>query len=112
MVFIQMFGGKSKRLTGKFGGDKYGANERGRAEDRRYHRECKLAAERKSSRREGRHCAQEALVVETNVDFVGSGSLPKSRDSFVTEDGNTRVTIRYNAVGMAVCAFIRPAGHR
>jgi hypothetical protein len=32
-------------------------------------------------------------------------------DSFLTDDGNTRVTIRYNADGMAVCAHIRPAGY-
>lgn len=110
MVFIQLVGGKIKRIKGKLGGDKFGANERGRAEDRRYHRECKLAAVRKSSRREGR-CCSEVLepVFATDAGVSSSGRLPKLRESFVTDDGNTRVTIRYNADGMAVCAFVRPA---
>ncbi len=112
MVFIILTGGKSKRLKGKRGGDKFDSNARGRAEDKRYHRECKLVAQRKSLRREARiqDSAYEPVAYATSS---ASGlDKPKSRDSFVTEDGNTRVTIRYNADGMAVSAFIRPVGSR
>ena len=108
MVFVIITGGKSKRLTGKRGGDKFGPNARMRAEDRRYHRECKLAAVRKSSRREARVLDSEpASVIMTGVE-PSERAKPKGMDFFVTEDGNTRVTIRYNADGMAVCAIIRP----
>lgn len=108
MVFVIITGGKSKRLTGKRGGDKFDLNARLRADDRRYNRECKLAAQRKSSRQEARilDSGDSAAVITTDVNLE---SRRKPVDSFVTEDGNTRVTIRYNADGMAVCAHIRPA---
>lgn len=112
MVFIILTGGKCKRLKGKRGGDKFDLNARYRADDKRYHRECKLAAERKSQRREAR--LQDSVFEPVAYATSSAPGLekPKSRDSFVTDDGNTRVTIRYNADGMAVCAFIRPVGYR
>lgn len=106
MVFVIITGGKSKRLTGKRGGDKFDLNARYRADERRYHRECKLAAERKSARRLARVIDSEAEAVITTG--AVTDEVRKPVDSFVTEDGNTRVTIRYNADGMAVCAHIRP----
>jgi hypothetical protein len=112
MVFIILTGGKSKRLKGKRGGDKFDSNARGRAEDKRYHRECKLAAERKSLRREARIQDSAFEPVAYATSSAACLDKPKSRDSYLTEDGNTRVTIRYNAEGMAVCAFIRPVEYR
>lgn len=109
MVFIIMAGGKTKRLKGKRGGDKFDLNARYRADEKRYHRECKLAAERKSSKRERLHDS-EVMPVDTTSVATGVETKPLGVDSFVTEDGQTRVTIRYNAEGMAVCAHIRPAG--
>ncbi len=109
MVFVIITGGKSKRLTGKRGGDKFDLNARYRADERRYHRECKLAAERKSARRLARVLDSESASVITTGVVLEEGRKPV--DSFVTDDGNTRVTIRYNADGMAVCAHIRPAGY-
>jgi len=103
-----MTGGKSKQLKGKFGGDKFGAHERLRADERRYHRESKLAAQRKSSRRERFLDVQPEPVFATSSQAVGT-CKPKSRETFVTDDGNTRVTLRYNAAGMCVSAYIRPA---
>ncbi|MCC7530249.1 MAG: hypothetical protein IT342_17125 [Candidatus Melainabacteria bacterium] len=109
MVFVIITGGKSKRLTGKRGGDKFDLNARYRADERRYHRECKLAAERKSARRQARVLDSEAVSVFTTG--VALEQRRKPVVSFLTDDGNTRVTIRYNADGMAVCAHIRPAGY-
>lgn len=112
MVFILMTGGKSKQLKGKFGGDKFGAHERDRAEVRRYDRECKLSAQRKSARREQRLLDVEPeLVFATGSQAVGVRK-PKSRESFVTDDGNTRVTLRYNAAGICVSAYVRPTYYR
>lgn len=110
MVFIQMTGGKSKRLKGRHGGDKYGWNERSRRDSRRYDVENKRSAERKSSRRERHHLLDTTLVSTSVAPAVEA--KPKSRNSFVTDDGSTRVTIRYNAEGIAVGAYIRPTGHR
>ncbi len=108
MVFIILTGGKAKRLKGKHGGDKFDLDARSRADDRRFNRECKLMAERKSSKREARLLDSEPVLVDTTSACTGEERKLKGMDFFVTEDGNTRVTIRYNAVGMAVCAIIRP----
>jgi hypothetical protein len=112
MVFILMTGGKSKQLKGKFGGDKFGAHERDRAEVRRYDRECKLTAERKSSRRAARFEDFETDPVFVTDRSPVSVRKPKSRESFVTDDGNTRVTLRYNAAGICVSAYVRPTYYR
>ncbi len=45
MVFIIITGGKAKRLKGKRGRDRFDSNARYRAGERRYHRECSVAAE-------------------------------------------------------------------
>ncbi len=112
MVFIIITGGKAKRLKGKRGGDKFDLNARYRADERRYHRECKLAAERKSSKREARVLDSEPMSVVMTGVAPTERATPKGMDFFVTDDGNTRVTIRYNADGMAVCAIIRPERFR
>lgn len=111
MVFILMTGGKSKQLKGKFGGDKFGAHERMRADERRYNRDSKIAAERKSSRRERFLDVEKDPVFMTDLS-PDQARKPKSRESFVTDDGNTRVTLRYNAAGICVSAYVRPAYNR
>lgn len=99
MIFVNIPGGKTKRLKGKMGGDK---TDRYRRDERRYTQECLSAAERKSLRRMGRFVEND-LTVELDEVAAANG-----RETFVTDDGNNKVTLIY-AMGRLVAAHVRPA---
>ena len=109
MMFIDLNGGRTKRIKGKFGGDKQGFNTKCRRDDRHDNVESKRRAERKSARRLREEfvvvdALSERVVAATNAPEPTSG-----KNTFVTDDGASRITLIYDDAGRCVCCHVRPA---
>ncbi len=108
MMFIDLNGGRTKRLKGKFGGDKQGFNSKCRRDDRHDNVESKRRAERKSARR----LREDFVVVDALSERVVAMIAPEpvsGKNTFVTDDGASRITLIYDDAGRCLCCHVRPA---
>lgn len=104
MIFVTNPGGKLKRLKGKRGGDKNTLSHRSRKDDRRYTVECFRASERKSLRRTARVGSDDIVIDEVEA----AGAPIDGRQTFLTDNGETRVTLVYTS-GRVTAAHARRA---